>query len=407
MFKHVWMLLSKEHAATYYSTEGETVYCYLTEEQLKTIYKRFGYLLAIFGRSSKRFSIRLKDDTDFNNTVYVDVMHLNGKNVLHVVCDSTNFQAATFLKSMSAQHLLKRFSRCWVNTYVGPLINVVHDPEINFNSATFRSYFKGISSTLKQMLVEAYHSVGLVERYYVFMRRAFKIVTKELLKALREDRLQMAIKAINDTAGPNGLVLTLLVFGTLLKLTEQDRPAASTQERAAAINKAIKEVRKCYAARQVKDALKRRNGPITEHTLDLPIGSRVLLLEELQVPEVEVEEDQSEGEKELEIRNSLKPQHSPNPPRSLNPRSSPKSANSPPNPQLIPYQKYDLSIPTVLDEEEGDSYVLFTKDSEVLITDKERRDYELLAKLRAEGIIKSLEALFQESKAKELARLIA
>ncbi|EKD20953.1 hypothetical protein MBM_00066 [Drepanopeziza brunnea f. sp. 'multigermtubi' MB_m1] len=59
-------------------------------------------------------------------------------------------------------------------------------------------------------------------------------------------------------------------------------------------------------------------------------------------------------------------------------------------------KKYDLSISTVLDEEEGDSYVLFTKDFEVLITDKERRDHELLAKLRAEGIIKSPGALFQE-----------
>ncbi|EKD20121.1 hypothetical protein MBM_02073 [Drepanopeziza brunnea f. sp. 'multigermtubi' MB_m1] len=179
-------------------------------------------------RSPRRFSIKLKDDTDFNNTVYVNVMHLDGKNVLHVVCDSTNFQAAIFFKSISAQHLLKGFNRCWVNTYVGPFTNVVHDPGTNFNSATFRSYLKSISSILKQMLVEAYHSVGLVERYHVFMRRAFEIVTKELPKALKEDRLQMAIKAINDTAGPNGLVLTLFVFSTLPKLTEQDRLAAST-----------------------------------------------------------------------------------------------------------------------------------------------------------------------------------
>ncbi|EKD18830.1 hypothetical protein MBM_03072 [Drepanopeziza brunnea f. sp. 'multigermtubi' MB_m1] len=478
-------------------TEGETVYCHLTEEQLRTIHKRFGHpstsrfaavlkraghefkrdLLyniqkfchhcQVFGRSPKRFSIKLKDDTDFNDTVYVDVMHLDGKNVLHVVCDSTNFQAATFLKSMSAQHLLKGFNRCWVNTYVGPPTNVVHDPGTNFNSVTFRGYLKGISSTPKQMPVEAHHSVELVERYHVPVRRAFKIVTKELPKAPKEDRLQMAIKAINDTAGPNGLVPTLLVFGTLPKLTEQDRPAASTQERAAAINKAIKEVRKCHAAKQVKDALKKKNGPITKHTLNLPIGSRVLvwrenqgwkgpfqllgkqghtctvacprptefkstsvkpyyskvekLPEELQVPEVEVEEevkeDQSEGEKELELRNSPKPQKSLNPPRSPNPRSSPRSANNPPqlvNSQKstipivqIPYQKYDPSIPTVLDEEEDDSYVLFTKDSEVLVTDKERRDHELSAKLRAEGVIKSPRAPFQESRAKELAGLIA
>ncbi|EKD21592.1 hypothetical protein MBM_00705 [Drepanopeziza brunnea f. sp. 'multigermtubi' MB_m1] len=184
-----------------------------------------------------------------------------------------------------------------------PRVPAVHDLGTNFNSATFRSYLKSISNTLKQMLIKAYHSVGLVERYYVLVRRAFKIVTKELLKALKEDRLQIAIKAINDTARPNSL-------------------------RATAINKAIKEVRKCHAAKQVKDALKKKNGLITKHTLDLLISSRVLstsikpyyfevekLPKELQVPKVkvkekvekEVEDNQSESEKELEIRNSLKP----------------------------------------------------------------------------------------------------
>ncbi|EKD21603.1 hypothetical protein MBM_00716 [Drepanopeziza brunnea f. sp. 'multigermtubi' MB_m1] len=109
-----------------------------------------------------------------------------------------------------------------------PFINVVHDLGINFNLAIFRKYFKSIKSTSKQMLIKAYYSVELVERYYVFVRRAFKIVIKELLKALRENRLQMAIKAINDTAGLNSLVFTLFVFNTLSKLTEQDRLAAFT-----------------------------------------------------------------------------------------------------------------------------------------------------------------------------------
>ncbi|KAI9046399.1 hypothetical protein LZ554_009575 [Drepanopeziza brunnea f. sp. 'monogermtubi'] len=38
--------------------------------------------------------------------------------------------------------------------------------------------------------------------------------------------------------------------------------------------KAMREVRKCYAARQVKDALRRRNGSVIRHTLELPIGSQ-------------------------------------------------------------------------------------------------------------------------------------
>jgi hypothetical protein len=34
--------------------------------------------------------------------------------------------------------------------------------------------------------------------------------------------LQMAFKAINDIASPNGLILTLLVFGAYLRIVESD-----------------------------------------------------------------------------------------------------------------------------------------------------------------------------------------
>ncbi|EKD17819.1 hypothetical protein MBM_04188 [Drepanopeziza brunnea f. sp. 'multigermtubi' MB_m1] len=214
-------------------------------------------------------------------------------------------QDRQYFEGKKAAKAIEGEKRCFVCKKPG-CWSTNHTPdERKASVAKFQS-----SKDAKRVTKSKFSYVGLVERYHVLVRRAFEIVIKELPKAPREDRLQMAIKAINDTAGLNGLVPTLFVFGTLPRLTEQDRPAASTQERAAAINKAIRE-------------------------------------------------------------------------------------------------KYDPSIPTVPDEEEDDSYVLFTKDSEVFVTDKERRDHELSAKLRAEGIIKSPGAPFQESKAKELARLIA
>ena len=45
----------------------------------------------------------------------------------------------------------------------------------------------------------------------------------------------MAIKAINNTAGPDGLVPTLLVYGAYLRISNLDPPAPSIIERAAAI----------------------------------------------------------------------------------------------------------------------------------------------------------------------------
>ena len=81
----------------------------------------------------------------------------------------------------------------------------------------------------------------------------------------------MAVKAINDTAGPDGIVLTLLDFGSYPRITEMDPLSLSVTKRAEAIRAATKEVRCIYAERQVKDALAMRNRPNTLATLNLPL----------------------------------------------------------------------------------------------------------------------------------------
>jgi hypothetical protein len=86
--------------------------------------------------------------------------------------------------------------------------------------------------------------------------------------------LQIAVKAINDSAGPDSIVPTLLVFGAYPRLTEIDPPSPSVTKRAEAICVATKEVRRLQAEKQVKDALAIRNGPDT-NTLDLPLQSDV------------------------------------------------------------------------------------------------------------------------------------
>jgi len=52
----------------------------------------------------------------------------------------------------------------------------------------------------------------------------------------------MAVKAVNDTAGPNGLVPTLLVYGAYLRISKLDPPTPFITERAAIIQKAIAEI---------------------------------------------------------------------------------------------------------------------------------------------------------------------
>jgi hypothetical protein len=45
----------------------------------------------------------------------------------------------------------------------------------------------------------------------------------------------MAVKAVNNTASPNGLVPTLLVYGAYLRISNLGPPTLSIMERAAAI----------------------------------------------------------------------------------------------------------------------------------------------------------------------------
>jgi len=65
---------------------------------------------------------------------------------------------------------------------------------------------------VKIVFVEAYNSVGIVERYYSLIRRVYQIITNEVLSINKDVVLQIAFKAVNDSIGLDGLVPTLLVY---------------------------------------------------------------------------------------------------------------------------------------------------------------------------------------------------
>jgi hypothetical protein len=81
----------------------------------------------------------------------------------------------------------------------------------------------------------------------------------------------MAVKTINDSAGPDGIISILLVFNVYPRIIENSVPSLIIIKRAKTICKTTKEVRRFYAERQVIDALVIRNGPNIAITLELPI----------------------------------------------------------------------------------------------------------------------------------------
>ncbi|KAJ5900234.1 uncharacterized protein N7473_004304 [Penicillium subrubescens] len=213
----------------------------------KNVLERGNKRVPIVRKSPGRFKFTLKDNYKFNYSVIVDILYLEGKPVLQI------------------------------DTYQGPPDYVVHDTGKNFTSTEFKQLALSMSIKVKEVPVEAHNSVGKVERYHTLLRRAYEIL-RDKLKDKNIDKeiiLQMAVKAVNDSAGPDRIIPTLLVFRAYPRITEIDPPSPSVIKRAKAIRAATKEVRRLHTERQVNNALAIRNGPSTIATLNLPLQSDI------------------------------------------------------------------------------------------------------------------------------------
>ncbi|KJZ72275.1 hypothetical protein HIM_01308 [Hirsutella minnesotensis 3608] len=299
---HPWFFLRKDEAAIAFLSEAELrrlhtrfghpsvhkLHKLLTsaghdvEFEAIAMIRKFCHFCQIKADAPRRFKFTLKDNCDFNYELIVDVMHLDSRPVLHAVDLATSFQAGRFLQNISAKETWEALKLCWIDTYLGPPDVITHDAGTNFASSEFQAEAKLLGITCHQVPVEAHWSIGKVERYHAPIRRAYEILKAELKTASAESLLQMAFKSVNDTAGPDGLVPTLLVFGAYPRITVDSPPSASAITRAKAVTKAMAELRKLVAKRKVNDALNARNGPntIEKMPLSLPLGSEVRVFRE-------------------------------------------------------------------------------------------------------------------------------
>jgi hypothetical protein len=105
-------------------------------------------------------------------------------------------------------------------------------------------------------------------------------VIKDEIEGTGVDRaimLQITVKAINNTAGYNSIVPTLLVFRAFPRITHINPPTPSIAQQATAIKKAMAKVTKLRMQKQVTDALQTRNGPLTDNIHTISLGSDILV----------------------------------------------------------------------------------------------------------------------------------
>lgn len=100
----------------------------------------------------------------------------------------------------------------------------------------------------KPIPVQSFNSMTVLERYHAPIRRALNIIEKECPECRNEEALQMVVKSMNNSVGPDGLFTTLLVFCALRKLSLlTDKPTKPTISRAIALQNATASMSKQFA----------------------------------------------------------------------------------------------------------------------------------------------------------------
>jgi hypothetical protein len=427
---HPWFHLNKRERATMFLTETELrrLHCRFGHPAVMRLVKllknaghndfeertleeitKFCHHCQLNSSAPRRFKFTLKDNRHFNYEILVDVMYLGNRPVLHVVDASTAFQGAKFLSAISAKETWQALRMLWIDTYQGPPDILTHDADTNFASAEFRAEAKIMGVTCKQVPTEAHWSIGKTERYHAPLRRAWDILSgySELASTMSDGAiLQMAVKAVNDTAGPDGLVPTLLVFGAYPRMTMESPPSPSMVKRSKAIQKATKALRKIAAERQVADALNTRNGPATEDVLALPLQSEVLVWREsdgwngpykiISVDGHNVTVDMVNGPttfRSTVVKPYYRPDHLWTDP------DAPHAPHTPPADVTVPI----AGQPRKRGRPPGSKN---KRKANVYMTKKEEADHELALKLRNDGVITTPGAPFEASDEQEISDLV-
>jgi hypothetical protein len=172
---------------------------------------------------------------------------------------------------------------CWIDVYLSSFDHMRTDADKNFASREFRQFVISMTIIIKAIFVETHWSIDVVERYHVELRRAYQMISDDLTTESinetinKEIVLQMIVKAINDTIESDDLMLILLIFETYLRMHVMNLSISSITQRTIIIEKAMIEIKKFRAERQIVDALNIRNDSIIISIHDLSFNSDVLV----------------------------------------------------------------------------------------------------------------------------------
>ena len=166
-----------------------------------------------FTPKPQSFKVSFPQDIMFNRELALDLMWIRVKPLLHVVDLGTHFSSAEFVNGRSVEAVWLAFLLCWADVYTGWPDSMRGDQDSVFTSEKWGKYLENYGISFNLSGVESHNSLGVRERYHAPLRRIYEKISFNNESMDPTLVLKIAVKEMNDTMNPEGLVPSLLVFG--------------------------------------------------------------------------------------------------------------------------------------------------------------------------------------------------
>jgi hypothetical protein len=217
-----------------------------------------------FSRKPMKFQVRFPDDVVFNQESLLDLYWLEKKPALSFVDAGTNFCASRFLAAENAASVWNTFLEAWSLMYGGLPQSIPTDRGSVLLSAEWKNACDLGRIHLRHTGTESHNSLGAGEQIHSRIRSVYSKITSEYPSLSRELRLSITVKALNDTAGPVGLVPSLLVFGTLPRTPDAPKEFPAQRARLQAMKTARAEYERLISIERIQRGLRKQITPAAD-----------------------------------------------------------------------------------------------------------------------------------------------
>lgn len=161
----------------------------------------------------------------------MDIMYIDSCPVLHILDEGTRFSSARFIPIQSTTSIWKTMRKCWASIYTDlPNRIMVYQGSAFGKGAIFAETAAQSNVEFETNRVEKHSSLGLGEHYHQLLRNTFQKLILEHPYAPKDLILQLSVKAMNNTIGPECLVPSALLFSEYSQVRTRAEVPASRPE---------------------------------------------------------------------------------------------------------------------------------------------------------------------------------